>query len=66
MSRTNYQPSFGGRLLGPIGAIFLAALLLYIAVRLVEAVLVPLLIGGLVVGVVSGLVLWWRSRSRDW
>lgn len=54
------------RLLGLCLTLLVAVMALYAAVRLLQAILVPLLViaGGVLV--VSAVVCWWRSRRRGW
>jgi uncharacterized membrane protein len=54
------------RLFGVAVAVFVGALLIYIAVRLIEAVLpalVLMVLAGLLIG---GVLLWFRSRQGGW
>ena len=60
------RPSIFERLLGMAAACFVAAMLIYFAVHLIESVLPALLIMIAVIAGAAGIMWWLRSRSNSW
>lgn len=63
---SSIRPSILERLFGIAAGFFLAAMLISVAVHLIESVLPMLILIALIVGLVTGIVWWLRSRSNSW
>jgi hypothetical protein len=63
---SDYGPPLLHKLFGVAVGVFVAALLVYTAVRLLEAVLPALLLILLAGAAIGGVVMWWRSRLGGW
>jgi thiol:disulfide interchange protein len=62
-----YQPSsWLDQLVGACAGLLVAAVAIYVAVRLIEAVLVPLLLITILVAVVIGFITIIRWRRQGW
>lgn len=63
---SSIRPSILERLFGIAAGFFLAAMLVYVGVHLIESVLPTLGILAVIVGLTAGAVWWLRSRSNSW
>jgi hypothetical protein len=58
--------TWASRILGGAFSLLLAALLLYVAVAIVQAIWVVLVVVAVMVGIAAGLGIWLRARFRGW